>query len=72
MTPEIPINSMLPEISRAVQWLRKKHNIHFNSTASLELEQELGLHWCIDQDGMVYAVQFDTEAQHTWFMLRWA
>lgn len=72
MTPEIPVNSMHRELRRSIGWLRRTHNIHWSVTVSQELEQEFGLHLCMDQLGFVYAVKFETEAHHTWFMLRWA
>jgi hypothetical protein len=72
MTPEIPIDSLFYEFRRAIWWVRQKHNLSWVVTVSRELEQEFGLHLCMDQDGLVYAVQFETEAQHTWFRLKWS
>jgi hypothetical protein len=72
MTPEIPVSGMHRALRQAIGWLRQKHNLSWSATVSQELEQEFGLHLCMDQDGLVYAVRFETEAQHTWFMLRWS
>jgi len=72
MTPEIPFNDLAYEIYQAICWLRNKYDTPGNVTVSPELEQEFGLHWCMDQDGLIYAVQFETEAQYSWFKLRWS
>jgi hypothetical protein len=72
MTTEIPFTDIAHEIWQAIHWVRSKYNIPSNQITSPELKKEFGLHWCMDQYGLVYAVQFDTEAQYTWFMLRWS
>jgi hypothetical protein len=72
MTPEILFTDIAHKLWRATLWVRHKYNIPGNQAIGTALEKEFGLHLCLDQHGLVYAVRFETEAQHTWFMLRWS